>query len=363
MPQAEQDHDDGLIRRSYSLGFDVKSIDRDSRSIDYVFSDDTIDSYDEIVDQDWDLSRYLKNPVILYDHNKATRWGGIDPKHSLPIGRAENVRVENNTLRGRVFLASSDANPLAEQCWKLILENILRAGSVGFVPGDVIEEKRDGKEIYRLRKNKLFEYSLTPIGANENALANSAHSERDRALLKSWAQRAIIISSSPLGENGTTGMDPKELEAEVARLKSANAALEIKASESAGEAKKNLAAKESLEAKCSTLETQNKTLEDENASLKGQLIASEVTPLVGKKIAPAQLEKFVKLRLEWGKEDFDDFVKNMADLPHTKTITEDNGATNKNTATGNKSTGASKVLAAALKAAEKASGEDSTVEA
>lgn len=362
----EAEQDDGLIRRSFGLGFDIKSLDEKTRSVDFVFSDESIDSYDEIVDQSWDLTRYQKNPVLLYDHNKAARWGGIDPKHSLPIGHSENVRVDRGVLHGRVFLVSESANPLAEMCWRCMLEGALRAGSVGFKPRDVVEEMRDGIEVLRLKNNTLYEFSLTPIGANENAIANSAHSDRERAYLKSLVRRAVTIQvpSPHSGGESDPNMDLKQMEAELARLNESLKSLETRASTAEAEAKTSLAAKEALEAIVNTMKATNATLEKENLELKAQLVGNEVKALVGKKITTAQIEKFVELRIMWGEKEFGEFVKQMPDLPFTQEVTNNGGESAVNTATGRKSAGASRLVAAAVKHAQAVSGaEDLDVEA
>src|SRR5262245_61773536 len=70
-----------LVSRSDALH--VRAVRDESRSIEVVASSDAIDSYGEIVEQKWDLSRYEQNPVVLYAHDKS----------ELPIGRASNLRV------------------------------------------------------------------------------------------------------------------------------------------------------------------------------------------------------------------------------------------------------------------------------
>lgn len=342
-------HDDGLVRRSFGLS--VRSIDEEKRTARFVFSTASIDSYDEVVEQSWDLKRYEKNPVVLYNHNHGAFFGAA--ADSLPIGFAKDVELIDGALEGTVCFVSEAANPLAEMCWRCFKEGALRAGSVGFVPGDVREERRDGREIYVLANNELFEFSLTPIPANAEATAKSVNNH-ERAMFKSMAHKSV--TTPPLGGEGST-MDPKLLEAEVERLKSTNLALETKANELDAQTKKYLTEVESLTARATVLETENTALKTKNDDLQGQLIASEVTPLVGKKIAPAQLEKFIKLRLDWGKDEFEAFVKDMADLPYMQEVTKDNGATNTNAATG-RTRGRSAVLDAALKAANAAAGED-----
>ncbi|TXH16871.1 MAG: hypothetical protein E6R03_04765 [Hyphomicrobiaceae bacterium] len=124
-----------------------------------------LDSHDSIVEASWDLERYQRNPVVLWDHNFTFDSG------TLPIGTMRNLKVnENNELVGELVLASEKANPKAEQVYQLIKEGILRGVSVGFYPRDVRFEKRDNREIMILSNNELREISITPVPSNPNAL-------------------------------------------------------------------------------------------------------------------------------------------------------------------------------------------------
>ena len=85
---SELDTDTGLVVRA--LG--VKSINRDSRSVDVLASTDTLDSHGDIVEQSWDLDRYRSNPVVLFAHDHK----------SLPVGHADLVRVEGGAFMARL---------------------------------------------------------------------------------------------------------------------------------------------------------------------------------------------------------------------------------------------------------------------
>ena len=52
-----------------------RALDLRKRSIDFVASTASLDSHGTIVEQDWDLGRYLRNPVVLLEHGRAV--GGI----------------------------------------------------------------------------------------------------------------------------------------------------------------------------------------------------------------------------------------------------------------------------------------------
>ena len=135
----------------------------EAREVDFIASTDDIDSDGDIVEQDFIFERFLKNPIILFGHNS----------RSLPIGQAKNIRVEGGMLRLTVKFASKQANPVAENVFLLIKEEVLRAMSIGFIPRDVRRELRDDKEVFVLSKNELIEASVVPIPANQNAIVDA----------------------------------------------------------------------------------------------------------------------------------------------------------------------------------------------
>lgn len=159
LPTSAADVDDDLIRLSF--GCSVKEINESERWADFVLSTDAIDSYGEVVVQDWDLTRYEANPVVLFGHRS---W-------DLPIGHAENVRVEKRKLLARLYFVNEKANPLAEQIWQGIVQQSIRAVSVGFRSKAGSAKEIDGAWTYILTGNELIEVSVVPIGANPEAVA------------------------------------------------------------------------------------------------------------------------------------------------------------------------------------------------
>jgi HK97 family phage prohead protease len=154
-----------LLHLSHS--FQVRAMAQEERTIDVIASSEAIDSYGEIVAQDWDLRRYLANPVVLWGHNS---WG-------MPIGRASDVRVETgsdgkNQLLAKLHFVDAKANPMAEQVWQGIVQGSIRAVSVGFRTKNVsVKPIGTDKEILVLSGNELIEISVVPIPANPEALA------------------------------------------------------------------------------------------------------------------------------------------------------------------------------------------------
>lgn len=135
--------------------FQAKSFDDETLAFDAIGSDGSVDRHGEKIDPEgWMLKNYEKNPVLLFNHNP---W-------DLPVGKAENVRVEGGKLKFKAVMTTEDENPLGAQLYKLFKGGFLRAFSVGFRPLET-----DGKETYT--KSELLEISVVTIPANPNALA------------------------------------------------------------------------------------------------------------------------------------------------------------------------------------------------
>lgn len=276
--------DGALVLRSHGLL--IRAVRAESREADFVASTDTIDSYDEVVDQSWRLERFRANPVILFAHNS----------RDLPIGQATRVEVVNGQLECTVRFASEKANPMAEKVWQSVCEKTLRAVSVGFNPNDVRYEKRNGREVLVLADNELFEISVTPIPANPDALAKM----RARAA----AQRGPKEAMNPDQEKLSRELNDKTAalvevtqkfeasQAELATLRSSLVEIARARDEALASAAK--ASKERDEARARALDL-------------------ELDVLVGKKILPSERASFRKLAAS-DRELFDEMMASRKDL-------------------------------------------------
>lgn len=167
------------------FGLTVRKADAETRTMEFVCSTDAVDSYGEIVEQDWDLTRYAANPVVLFEHGHASGMFGGDPLDKLPIGKASNVRVEKGQLVATVTFLDEKANPRAPMVFEQYRQGGMNAVSVGFTPKDLRVEKRDGVEVCVLSQCELYEISLVSIPANAEAVARrrkSADALRARAV-------------------------------------------------------------------------------------------------------------------------------------------------------------------------------------
>lgn len=154
---------DGILHRTFEVEVRAAKVgvNGEARIIEFICSTEAIDSYGDVVVQDWDLARYTKNPVVLFGHN--TR--------DLPIGKSVETVVEDGKLRAKVQFVDEKANPFAVQVYESLKQGSLNAVSVGFRPKKVQPGKVGDKDVYFLSGNELLEISVVPVPANPEALA------------------------------------------------------------------------------------------------------------------------------------------------------------------------------------------------
>lgn len=299
-----------MLHRYYDVEIRAPK-DKDSRAFDFVFSTAAIDSYDEIIEQDWLLERFLRNPVVLWNHNIAAR-GFLSgpPEAALPIGKASNVKIEANRLVGTITLVSEKANPIAERVYHGLVEGSLNATSVGFTPGNVRYEKRGDRELYVLSQNELHEISIVPVPANPEAVLRSARLEDLRALSLRKSPTDAHRARRSTSSEETPRMD---IEKQLAEKSAALLVSEERV--------------KSLDTQLKAYDAQNKTLATERDDARKELAAAEarakvaekaavvteVRGLVGVKITAAEEESFVKLALT-NRELFDEMIKQRSDM-------------------------------------------------
>lgn len=313
----------------------LRAVRHEAREVDFVASTDAVDSYDEVVRQNWRLERFNKNPVILWAHNS----------RELPIGQGINTRLEKGQLVTTIRFASEKANPRAEQVWQGIQEGTIRAVSVGFIAHSYKWEKQDDNERLVLDDNELLEISVTPVPANPEALAKL----RARAKAMAVGENIIDAFKSINGNEGgcyqphnciepstnatKAPADARDtskesaMSAETEKLVSEKAALEVQLStEKLGRTALEAQVKD-LEGKLSKLETEKQALQGQADHLakerdaqkeraekaEGSLIEGEVALLVGEKITAAEKDAFVELR-KTNKSLFDTMIAQRGPL-------------------------------------------------
>lgn len=148
-------------------------------------SDERVDRHGDIVLQNWDFTTFEDNPVMLFAHEWWNRSVGsiIDWK----VDTRKDAKYNGRALALLGVFAPDGVDPRADAVRRLVKAKMLRAGSVGFYPGVVLDIKdqaeRDamglGKSGYVLDQNSLVEWSPCSVPANPGAhLITNAHSLR-----------------------------------------------------------------------------------------------------------------------------------------------------------------------------------------
>jgi HK97 family phage prohead protease len=170
---------DGLHMRAVH----VRAVREAERQVDYVASTEAVDSYGEVLRQNWIFTRFDRNPVILWAHNND--WA----VPTLPVGRSVRHVVENDQLL--ITPQFSVKNPFAVIVFDMLVEGMLKAGSVGFKPHKVSRETINGVERTVCDQNELYEFSICPMGANPDALVIESTEERMSKMLEERAKNAV----------------------------------------------------------------------------------------------------------------------------------------------------------------------------
>jgi len=110
-----------------------------------------------------DIEQFKKNSVLLFDHND---W-------SLPIGRVDNVRKENDQILGDVVFDYEDEDKDVKRVIGKVERGFMRACSPGLVDlegTDDVLYRLDSQDNVTITKCRLREVSIVAIGKNHNAL-------------------------------------------------------------------------------------------------------------------------------------------------------------------------------------------------
>lgn len=172
--------------RAYAFDLTERKLDAKKRSIDVIASTDAQDGHGTVIQQDWQLERYLNNPIVYFEHNCAVgdgffTSGGERPGDKIPIAHAENVRVEDGKLKATFVFPKQGEDELSDKVWNAINSKRLNGVSVGFIPGKVEREEipgGDGRTRYRLSRCILFEISIVGVPSNPECVVERSMVER-----------------------------------------------------------------------------------------------------------------------------------------------------------------------------------------
>jgi hypothetical protein len=309
---------DGILRREIDV--ELRSINEDERSFEVVASTEALDSHGDVLRQFWDLSRYEKNGVVLWNHNITSYFGG-EAEDTLPIGRGE-ARVEGKKLVAKLYLLKGEADkePLVDKIWRRVQQKVLKAVSVGFRPGQVTRKVNAAgeTEFYELgskeRPNELREISLVPMGSNAEAVAKSIAWER-----KHLAEDSIAASAAE-SDDTSMAMTTDEQKA-LSDALAAKTAAETRFADSQVLVKKyeaDLAAEKAISSK---LGEDLALVRAELKAAKGESSKAILDSLQSVKFAPAEREELEKMVELAGIDRVKALLEKRADITLTQPAT------------------------------------------
>ena len=131
-----------------------------------IISTEAVNSYgSRVLTAGIDLSQYERNPVLLWMHRRSWEPG------AMPIGKVENLRVEDGKLIGTpVFDQNDDFAKKIESKWD---NGYLRMASAGLEPTETTPDPAlvlPGQTRETVARSKLVEVSIVDIGGNDEAL-------------------------------------------------------------------------------------------------------------------------------------------------------------------------------------------------
>ena len=134
----------------------------DKKTKSFVLSDESVNTYGfRCLTAGGDLKQFKRNPVMYFNHND---W-------DMPIGRWENIRVEDGQLLADPVF--DDEDPKAAEIAGKVERGFLKMSSIGFRIVDKSDDPVNmlpGQRLPTVTKWQLREASIVGIGSNHNAI-------------------------------------------------------------------------------------------------------------------------------------------------------------------------------------------------
>jgi HK97 family phage prohead protease len=139
--------------------------DRQSGTITVEINNDDIDRHGTVVMPSGARTHnFEQNPVVMWQH-------GHGVAGSVPIGRAESIRTEDNALFAQVRFDENDS--FAREIRRKVEEGFVNAASIGFRPSNQRSDTIDGEQVTVVDEWELVEFSMVSVPSNPSALVES----------------------------------------------------------------------------------------------------------------------------------------------------------------------------------------------
>lgn len=252
-----------------------------------------------------DLTEFKKNPVMLYNHNDWSR----------PIGRWENIRIEGGKiLADPVFDMEDKRENGGAEIASQVERDFIRMASIGAWPPDEVDDDpyrwTSGQYRPTITKWRAREASITPIGANHNALA---FYDKDGKILDLTDSTAVVRLMDLQANKQLSDIKMNELNAILKLSDTATLA------EQATAVRTLVSERDRLKSENVTLaDTVSKMNEAAKAAKKAEAIALTDAAIKDGRIDAKSKDNYIKLF----DLDFETTKASLEALPRRKSVTE-----------------------------------------
>lgn len=151
-------------------------IEKSGQDITVVASDETLDRAGDVIKiESWDLGNFLKNPVLLVNH---------DYRVESIVGMAKDLVLDHASRKLTFTPEFHELTELSKQVKSLVEEGVLKTVSVGFIPHG---PQKDGD----IERNELLEISWVAVPANPsaavlNSIAAKGLEDSEKKAVEDW---------------------------------------------------------------------------------------------------------------------------------------------------------------------------------
>lgn len=169
-------HPDEQVRKQFAVSLEKGAVDPDARTVKFTITTGAVDRDNDTIDpKGWDVSEFLKNPVVLWAHDYS----------QLPVARAIDIVPTGDGLQSTAQFPPKGVYPFADTVFALIESGFLNASSVGFRP--IAADPAVDRDGIDFKKQGLLEWSIVPVPANADALVVARSKGIDTMPIAKWA--------------------------------------------------------------------------------------------------------------------------------------------------------------------------------
>lgn len=179
-----------VIRKTYGCEITKDTGDANNGKLRLTSTTDEVDRYGDVIPiGTWDFKNYMRNPVMLFNHDY-----GVVAGH--PPVQAKTLRIVERKHKIEQVVQFHRKTPFNEELYSLYRDGFMSAVSVGFgtTSKPLLRTSDDGEILgVEFTGQDLFETSFVAVGANPSALSYSALGLPDLSdALNSAVQKGLI---------------------------------------------------------------------------------------------------------------------------------------------------------------------------